>query len=418
MPASLTATNRLEWLTRKRDAEVAEVTAIAERATSDDRDLSDEEQSACQRRREAVERLDREITVEVEAVERQGQYEQLAERIGPALRVTSGTGASIVTVPAEAEVLFRSPGEYLATYLRARKDEDADAVARIDRYRGQLLRANQVLASNPGLVPEPIVGPVVQTIDARRPAIAAATTRPMPSGGKSFTRPIVTAHTAVGVQATEKTALVSQPMTVSEVTVDKSTMGGSVNLSWQDRDWTEPAVLDLLVSDLAGGYAQATDAAFCAELVAKVTQTVPVGGATPTSADWLTAIYGAAAIVFGAGNATPTTLWVAPDVWADLGAAVDAVGRPLFPAVLPQNAMGAIAPTALEGSVAGMRLAVDGNFPAGTAILGDSTAAEFFEQVGGMVSALEPTILGTAIAFYGYAATCIVRPNALVKLVP
>jgi hypothetical protein len=80
--------------------------------------------------------------------------------------------------------------------------------------------------------------------------------------------------------------------------------------------------------------------------------------------------------------------------------------------------MGTIAPTALEGSVAGMRLAVDGNLPADTAILGDSAAAEFFEQVGGMVSALEPTILGTAIAFYGYAATCIVRPAALVKLVP
>lgn len=414
MPASLTATNRLEWLTRKRDAEVAEVTAIAERAASDDRDLTDEEQSACQRRRESVEHLDREITVEVDAVERQSQYEQLAERVGPALRPRSATGSG----EPEGEVLFRSAGEYLATFLRARKDEDAEAVARIDRYRGQLLRANQVLASNPGLVPEPIVGPVVQTIDARRPAIAAATSRPMPSGGRSFTRPVVTAHTVVDKQATEKTPLASQAMTVGEVTVDKGTFGGTVNLSWQDRDWTEPAVLDLLVSDLAGGYAQATDKSFCDELVAKVTQTVPVGGATPTSADWLTAIYEAAAIVFAAGNATPSTLWVAPNVWAQLGAAVDLAGRPLFPTVAPSNSLGNIAPTALDGSVAGMRLAVDGNFPADTAILGDSTAAEFFEQVGGMVSALEPTILGTAVAWWGYAATCIVRPSALVKLVP
>lgn len=417
---SLTATNRLEWLQRKREAEVSEAAAISERCVADDRDLTDEENAAVARRREAVERLDREISVEVDTAERQGQYEQMAARIEPQL--TRARTYTTLHIPheQEPEMLYRSAGEYIRDYLTSRKDADADAAGRLERYRTQLTRANQVLDSNPGIVPTPALGPVIDTINARRPAIDAATRRPMPSGGRSFTRPIVTQHTAVGVQATEKTALVSQPLLINELEVLKATYGGTVNLSWQNRDWTEPAILDLIVSDLAAAYAQATDKAFCDALVAAVTQSVTAStGATPataTAATWLTAVYEAASLVFAAGNALPTVLWASPDVWAQLGALVDGSGRPMFPAVAPQNAMGNIGPGTFDANVAGFRLAVDANFPAGTAVLGDSAAVEFFETVGGTVSALEPTILGTAVAYYGYAATAVVRPDSLVSI--
>lgn len=421
---SITATKRLDWLRNQREQEVAEIGNIAERAADADRDLTTEEDGACQRRRERVEQLDRELTVEMELCERQARFEELSARVEPALRARSvpaaGNGVTGPAVEAEGETLFRSPGEYLNTYLRARKDNDPEAVQRIERYRQTLQRAHQTLDQNPGIVPTPILGPVLTNIDARRPAIEAATRRPLPSGGKSFTRPIVTAHTTVGVQATEKTALPSTPLVINEMTVEKATYGGTVNLSWQDRDWTEPAILDLLISDLAAAYGQATDRAFCTALVAAVTQTASATtGATPsasTSESWLGAIYEAAALVFAAGNATPNTLWVAPDRWASLGALTDGSGRPLFPAVSPQNALGNVTPGALTGSVAGFRLAVDANLPAGTAILGDSQAVEFYEQIGGTVSALEPTVLGTAVAYYGYAATAVVRPDALVSI--
>lgn len=414
---SVVGTRRLDWLRNQREAAVAEISSIAERAADDDRDLTDEENSSCQRRREAVERLDREIAVEVDTCERQARYDDLAGRIEPALR-SRGSNQSVAAP--EPEVLYRSAGEYLADYLLTVKERDTDAAARIERYRSTLNRADQVLASNPGIVPTPVVQPVLETIDARRPAIDAATRRPMPSSGKSFTRPTITQHTTAGVQATEKTTLSSQALLIDDLHVDKVTYGGYVNLSWQDRDWTDPAILNLIVSDLAGAYAAQTDDAFCTSLVSGVSQTVDARtGATPVgiSADsFLSALYQAAALVFASGNATPNTLWVAPDVWALLGSLVDLAGRPMFPSVSPGNAMGAIEPGNLGGNVAGFRLAVDANFATGTAIVGDNTAVEFFEQVGGTVSAVEPSVLGTAVAYFGYAATAVVRPNALVSL--
>lgn len=416
---SLTTNRRIDWLRNQREAEVAEVNAVTERAAADDRDLTDEEQSACQRHRDSVEQLDRAFAVEVESVERQAQYDEMAGRIEPALRARS-THSGVVTVTAEPDVLFRSPGEYLATYLRSRKDHDNEAAARIEQYRQTLQRANQTTAENPGIIPTPILGPVVQNIDARRPAIAAATSRPMPAGGKTFTRPVVTSHTSVGKQPAEKGPLASTPLVINEMTVSKDTYGGTVNLSWQDRDWSEPAILDLLIGDLAAAYAHATDAAFCTAFAAAVTQTVSATtGATPAASDaksWMKAIYQAAAMVFAAGNASPNTLWLAPDVWANLGALVDGAGRPMFPAVNPVNGLGALGPGDQAGSVAGFRVAVDAHFPAGYAALGDSTGVETYEQVGGTVSALEPTILGTAVAYFGYFAAAVIRPSVFVEI--
>lgn len=414
---SLTSTSRLEWLQRKREAEVAEVQAITERSVSEDRDLSEEEAAACGRRREAVERLDREISVEVDAAERQAEYTALAGRIEPALRnrsIPAGAAAP------EAEVLYRSPGEYLRDYLLMAKEQEPQATERLTRYRQGLQRANQTTAETPGIIPTPVLGPVLNDINARRPAIDAATRRPMPAAGKSFTRPRITQHTLVGKHSAEKAPLPSRNMTVDDLTVTKSVFGGTVNLSWEARDWTDPAILDLLISDLAFGYAAATDADFCNTLVAAVTQTAAAStGATPataTSESWLAAIYEAAALVFAAGNATPSVLWTSPDVWASLGSLVDGSGRPMFATLSPSNALGAITPGAQGGNVAGFRTVVDANFPAGTAILGDSIGVEFFEQVGGTVSAIEPNILGTSIAYYGYAASVVVRPEAFVSI--
>jgi HK97 family phage major capsid protein len=269
-------------------------------------------------------------------------------------------------------------------------------------------------ADTPGILPVPIVGPVWTTINSRRPAIEAATVRPLPAGGKTFQRPYVTQHTLVGTQAAEKTALPSQALKIDPKTVTKMTKGGWVNLSFQDRDWTDPAVLDILISDLAAVYAQETDQQFCTDLVAAVTQTVTV--ATNDAAGWLTAIYEAAATVAAADNRLPNTFWVSIDVWAQLGALVDGAGRPLFPTAAPANAMGDITPGQFAGSIAGMRLAVDSHFPAATGIIGDNLATEFYETVGGQVQATEPSLLGTQIAFYGYMADCVVEPDALVKL--
>jgi HK97 family phage major capsid protein len=411
MPSSATATRRLEWLQHQRDANFGELTEMCERAASEDRDLNDSEQAAVDTRREALTHIDAELATEAELARAQGSYADLMADIGPFHASAGGAGASSTGAPAGAPAhveVYRSAGEYLVDYLL--RGEDPSRAARFDSY----FRANMTTADTPGILPSPIVGPVWTSINSRRPAIEAATIRPLPAGGKTFQRPYVSQHTLVDTQATEKTALASQALRIDPKTVTKVTKGGGVNLSFQDRDWTDPAVLDILVSDLAAVYAQETDEQFCTDLVTAATQTVPVD--TNDAEGWLTAIYTAAATVAAANNRLPNTFWVSVDVWAQLGALVDGAGRPLFPTAAPANAMGDVAPGSFAGSIAGMRLAVDSHFPAMTGIIGDNLATEFYEQVGGQVQATEPSLLGTAIAFYGYIADCFVEPDALVKL--
>jgi hypothetical protein len=203
-------------------------------------------------------------------------------------------------------------------------------------------------------------------------------------------------------------------MKIDPLTVTKATYGGYVNLSFQNRDWTDPAILDLLVADLAAMYANQTDNAFCDYFEAAITQTTPVTDPT-VAQDWLTALYTGASMVYAADNSYPDTLWVSPNVWAHLGAMVDGSGRPLFTSISPQNTVGDTSPTSFSSSVAGLRMVVDANFPTNTAILGDSRLVETYEQIGGQVSATEPSLLGVNIAYYGYVAWIVTKPTGFVQ---
>lgn len=402
-------TKRLDWLKRQMDQALSDVENITNTAADEDRDLSDAEQRTCEARRSKIAELENDLKVEADLVQRSGQYQALIADIGPAIdRPLKG---QLVERQAQAEApTYESPGHYLVDFLT--RSEDAQARTRFDAY---LQRANQTTAQNPGLLPVPILGPVFIEQANTRPAIEAATLRDMPAGGKTFQRPKISQYTLVGPQAAEKDPLASRPLTVDPITVTKATYGGYVNLSWQDRDWTDPAIMNLLVSDLAASYAQATDAAFCTYFVGSVTQTQPIT-APADGPKVLSAIFAATGTIAANTNTMPDTLWVAPNVWGGLGALVDTTGRQLFPTVNPVNAMGNIQPTSMQGSIAGLKLAVDKNLPAGTAIVGNSRFVEVYETVGGQVSAIEPSILGTSVAFYGYAAWLTIEPKAFVKI--
>lgn len=409
MTETLSGSKRLDWLKRQMDNALSDVETITSRAADEDRELTDSEQATCENRRSRIAELEPAIQVEAELAKRQATYQTMVSNIGTAPAGERRT--QTVERSSQAEVEYTTPGQYLVDYLT--RSENPQAKARFDRY---LQRAvdHQTTAENPGLLPVPILGPVFTQQSQRRPAIEATTRRPLPGPGKTFQRPRITQNTLAGPQSAEKAELPSRNMVVDPVTVTKSTYGGAINLSWQDRDWTDPAIMDLLVSDLAASYFQETDSAFCVYFAAAVTATEAL--ATPDGPGLVGAIYAATATIFGATNGMPDTLWVAPDVWGAIGGLSDTTGRQLFPSVNPSNALGSISPTSMAGSVAGMRLVVDKYLPAGTAILGDSTYVETYETVGGQVSVVEPSVLGTQMAFYGYIAWLVLDPNAFVKI--
>lgn len=407
MTETLSGSKRLDWLKRQMDQALDDVETITSRAAEEDRDLSESEQATCEARRSRISELEPAIQVEADLAQRSATYQGMVANIGTAPAGEKRT--QTVERSAQAETVYQSPGQYLVDYLT--RSENPEAKNRFDRYRQM---AHQTTAQNPGLLPVPILGPVFTQQSQRRPAIEATTRRPLPGPGKTFQRPRITQNTTAGPQSAEKAELPSRNMTVDPITVTKSTYGGTINLSWQDRDWTDPAIMDLLVSDMAASYFQSTDAAFCTYFAAAVTATQAL--VTPDGEGLVGAIYAATATIFGATNGMPDTLWVAPDVWGSIGSLHDSSGRQLFPTVNPSNALGTISPTSMSGSVAGMRLVVDKHLPAGTAILGDSNYVETYETIGGQVSVIEPSVLGTQMAFYGYIAWLVLEADAFVKI--
>jgi HK97 family phage major capsid protein len=412
MPTEIAGSKRLDWLKRQMDQALGEVETITNRAVDDDRDLSDAEQRTCEARRSRITELESELEVEADLAQRSASYQGLVAHIGPAQdqpmrgQLVERQNTQQLDVPT-----YNSAGAYLVDFLT--RSEDPEAAKRFGRYLERAVQ-HQTTAQNPGVLPVPILGPVFTEQAARRPAIESATLRPLPGTGKTFQRPKISQYTLAGVQATEKTELASRPMLIDPITVTKGTYGGVVNLSWQDRDWTDPSILDLIVADLAASYANATDAAFVTYFLSTVTQAEAL--VTPDSKGLLGAIFAATGTIFSQTNTMPDTLWVAPDVWGSLGSMVDTTGRQLFATVNPVNGLGTISPTSMTGSLAGYKLAIDKNLPSGTAVLGDSTYVEVYETVGGQVSAIEPSVLGTQIAFYGYIAWLTLEAKAFVKI--
>ncbi len=412
MPTEIAGSKRLDWLKRQMEQALGDVESITNRAADDDRDLSDAEQRTCEARRSRITELESELEVEADLAKRSASYQGLVAHIGPPQdqpirgQLVERQAQGGLEVPN-----YATPGAYLVDFLT--RSEDPEAAQRFSRYLERAV-AHQTTTQNPGLLPVPILGPVFTEQAQRRPAIESATQRPLPGSGKTFQRPQIKQYTLAGPQSAEKAELPSQPMLIDPITVTKSTFGGVVNLSWQDRDWTDPSIMDLIVSDLAASYAQATDAAFVSYFLGTVTQTEAL--ATGDSKGLLGAIFAATGTIFSQTNTMPDTLWVAPDVWGSLGSMVDSTGRQLFATVNPVNGLGTISATSMTGSLAGYRLVIDKNLPSGTAVLGDSTYVEVYETIGGQVSAIEPSVLGTQVAFYGYIAWLTLEPKAFVKI--
>jgi HK97 family phage prohead protease len=323
------------------------------------------------------------------------------------------------TVPAVAkrEFALPTPGEYMAAYHIGgdtfRRVNDAYKVAAAKKHSAiQAALAQDLTTDTPGLLPIPVLGPVFQNYNFIRPVVSAIGTRAMPNGnGKSFIRPIITQHTAAGVQ-TEGQEVTNQKMTLSSNTVTRQTVAGGVFISQQDIDFTDPAALNTILQDLTGQYMKETDniaadACVTASQASGFTWTVTAGN--PTSL--MDAIYGCAFNISNSTNLFATHLLVSVDVWQKLGGQLDDAKRPLFPAIgapglIGQNTLGAGSAASWSGmNPLGLEIVVDGNFASGTMLVVHAPAIEFYEQVRGIMSVEDPALLGRNFSYYGYFAT-------------
>lgn len=366
------------------------IEAIEELAVSEARDLNDDETA----------KVD-ELYARAEDVK--GRIEPLAERE----RMLASTAETISRIQSARpnpaydrkpapEVKLPTAEEYIIGYLRSCRDPGSQDAIDFQRSVAQV-----VLADTPGIVPVPIVGPMINLLaDDRRPVFDSFTSRPMPAAGKSFLRPRLTQRTLVGEQTAEFQQLASRKFTVTSDEVSKTTWGGVLELSQQDIDWTDPAVLSLVLADFVGEYAAVTEAAACDAFVAALDSDSPLD--VTSTADTLTSFTTAAVQVYGTSKKIPNHLWLSLDQWAAFASLVNDVGDPLFPA------LGAgridIASGEFQGTPLGLGITVGPEFAAGTVILGNANYAESYEQKKGFLRVTQPSVLGEQIAIYGYVA--------------
>jgi len=308
------------------------------------------------------------------------------------------------------QIEYRSAGAYVLDRWRAGLGE-AEAEHRLELYHRAA--AHQTTTDNPGLLPEQIMGPLVNWVDQSRPLVSALGPRNLPSG--AWSRPRVTQHTQVGPQSSgEKTELASRKLLIEKVPVAAETFGGYLNISRQDLDWTQPGILDIVINDLAGQYAIQTEDKTATVLEAAATAGTDLP-ATPTAADVSGAFWAAAAAVYTATAGNGNVIAVAaPNMLSLIG--------PLFAPVNPQNSQsqgfnaGSFG-TGAVGAVSGIPIYVSSQITAGVMLVLSTAAAEVYEDRGSPLQVTEPSVLGLQVAYYGYFAPLVMSAAGIIKVV-
>lgn len=410
MPAPAPHTDAL---IRRLEGEVEERSAliqgIAQDAQAAGRDLNDAELEQIARARTRIGELNGQLDplrdASRVAIESRQRTEQLHQELAH-LRGRTPTGGAIVE--------YRSVGAYAADLYAARMGE-RDAADRIESFNRAA--AHQTTADNPGLLPQRIIEPVLNELDASRPLVAALGPQELGDGSYAYAR--VTQRTLVGEQSAEKAELPSRKMTVSLTPIAGSTYGGYLNISRQDIRRTGGRITDMVISDLAGQYGLETEEAAGAALIAAATDGTVEIPATPTVIGISSAIWGAvgqAAAGLRTANvpATGPILAVSPDMLGLVG--------PLFPAVNPQNAISTgftadgLLVQGAQGNISGLTVVMSTGLPTGTMLLTFKSAVRVFEDRYGALTVDEPSVWGMQVGYAGDFETVVYSAAGVIAI--
>ena len=138
-------------------------------AQSEGRDLSDQDMELITRARDHIVSANNKLGPLMEARSvAQASTSRLADL---ALAMRGGDRPPVA-------IEYRSAGEYLIEQWRAGLG-DREAAGRLDLY--ERAASHQTTSDNPGLIPTPIIGPVISFIDTNRPVVTRLGPKNMPS---------------------------------------------------------------------------------------------------------------------------------------------------------------------------------------------------------------------------------------------
>jgi HK97 family phage major capsid protein len=319
-------------------------------------------------------------------------------------------------------VEYRSTGAYLTDYIAAQTGSKS-AMERLEVYTRAA--AHQKTSDNLGVVPDPIIGDVINFIDASRPLVNFLGPRNMPSATwyrpKVTQRTLVAAQGSAGAAADEKSELTSQKMTISRLTGTAVTYGGYVNVSRQDIDFSQPSMLDVVVNDLAAQYAVQTEAAVGALIAAQANnvELAPVAvGNAPSASELAAGLWTAAGNVYTTLKGAGRVFLVVPP--ARLGA-----WGSVFSPVNPTNAQSSgfnasDFGSGIVGNISGIPVICSPSYPVVTNHYGavvSTAAVEVYEQRVGALQVTEPSVLGVQVAYAGYFSPMLIDTAGVQRIV-
>lgn len=377
------------------------IDGVVEAAENENRDLTAQEMELVTRTRERMGEIQQQMAP-LEELSRIGDDSaKTLAKIHQQIQVRNGDRPK--------EVEYRSAGAYVIDRWRAGLGQQ-EARERLELYHRAA--AHQTSADTEGLLPEPILGPVINWIDETRPLVTALGPRQLPSG--SWSRPRITQHTNVEAQSAEKAELTSQKMIIEKVPVTPVTYGGYLNVSRQLIDWSVPQIMDIVIQDLAGQYAIETEEVTATTLLAAATAGATGLGTTPTAEEVAAAYWSAAGAVYAAtAGAGRVFSVIAPNMLSVVG--------PLFAPINPSDAQspgfsaGGFSTGAI-GTISGIPVYVSAAMTAGNGLILSSAAAEVYEDRIGALQVVEPSVLGVQVAYAGHFATVVLSAAAIIKI--
>lgn len=432
----------LDRLREERAKHITYIDTLLSKVDEDQRDLVDAERSALDSAKQRIKQLDDQIAPLDEFEHSRAAHEETVRSVSSTSTrqggVAAGAGQRKSLTVREQPHAYETPGHYIVDLIRSQEswtphgapipaDEAAAVRVRSARQAGLQTRAegdvapgvHQTTADTPGLLPVTIQGSILEQLDGLRPFLSEIGIKPLAGiPGKTFSRPHITQHTKVGKQKEEKAELASRDLKIDGIDFAKETVGGWLNISRQDIDWTSPSAWNIILQDLQAEYAEETDAFTSDEFAKGVTQTQVLAANDVDS--WVRALYAAAAkaatknnTVRASARRLPDTIFTSIDMWGEIGAILDiaAINKPGMRA-------GGANPQSFAGSVLSFpRIMVPG-LPAKTVVVGRKDKFEFYEERIGLLSAVVPRVLGVEIAYGGYIASGFLDKTSFVKITP
>jgi HK97 family phage prohead protease len=303
-----------------------------------------------------------EAVEEIQPTESETAVENTPETVAAPVEAAAVEAARPTVVTATTFVRERVAPITSAQYLEA----NIKAALGDDEARRVIRAADDSTSTNTGLTLAPHLNTFLTDTFTGRPAFEAVTRSALLPEGMSFTVPRLyvnnaTANTAPTVADTNEGSGPSETgMTSAYDTVTVEKFSGLNRVSFELIDRSQPAFMELLMTELRKAYEKATDNAMIAAWTANGTQAT---GVAATAAGLQSFISTEAAAAYkGTGGDYANKLVASTDQWASIMSYVDGASRPLYAVASPQfNASGQAIPTSVRGNVLGTDLIVDHN---------------------------------------------------------